>query len=101
MALFRRKPLVVEARQLTADNAKDICDWIHSVLVRGGYPSKRVTYDTYGHVFIETREGTMEADIGDWIVQEPNPTADRFFYPCKPEIFESGYELEQEEVHAR
>lgn len=102
MPYFRRKPLEVEARQLTADNAKDICDWIHSALVRSGhttYEGDSVRYTTTGEVIIYTREGPMEASIGDWIIQEPNPTETRLFYPCKPEIFESGYDLIEEETH--
>lgn len=45
-----------------------------------------------GYIFIETREGTMCAEVGDWIVREPFPTGDRDFYPVKDEIFRQTYE---------
>jgi len=38
---------------------------------------------------IYTLEGTMTADIGDWIIKG----VDGEFYPCKPHIFEQTYEI--------
>lgn len=43
-------------------------------------------------LLIETKEGTMKAFKGDWIIKEPFPTGDRDFYPCKPDIFQKTYE---------
>lgn len=37
---------------------------------------------------IKTLEGTMTAEIGDWIIEGINGE----FYPCKPDIFEKTYE---------
>ena len=37
---------------------------------------------------IETLEGTMLADVGDYIIKGVNGE----FYPCKPDIFEKTYE---------
>jgi hypothetical protein len=37
---------------------------------------------------IETLEGTMHANIGDWIITGVNGEQ----YPCKPDIFEKTYE---------
>ncbi len=48
---------------------------------------------TDGCIEIRTKEGLMRADFGDWIIQEPFPTEDRQFYPCKPEIFEATYSI--------
>ena len=45
-------------------------------------------------LLIETKEGTMKAMMGDWIIKEPFPTGDRDFYPCKNDIFINTYELE-------
>lgn len=39
-------------------------------------------------LFIYTLEGTMRADIGDYIVKG----VDGEFYPCKADIFEKTYE---------
>lgn len=37
---------------------------------------------------IETLEGTMRAEPGDWIIRGVKGE----FYPCKPDIFEATYE---------
>ena len=39
-------------------------------------------------LFIDTLEGRMKADIGDFIIKGVNGE----FYPCKPDIFEKSYE---------
>ena len=50
----------------------------------GGRP---VDFD--GHVIaIDTLEGEMHADPGDWIIRGVQGE----FYPCKPDIFEATYE---------
>jgi len=43
---------------------------------------------------IKTLEGTMCADIGDYIIKGVNGE----FYPCKPDIFEKIYEKVGEEI---
>lgn len=55
---FRKKPVVVEA------------------------------YETSEVMYIETLEGTMKAEIGDWIILG----VDGERYPVKPEIFKKTYE---------
>lgn len=92
---YCKRPVEIEAMQLDADNAKDICDWMHSVIMRkaildGTEPRVHTLSD--GTVLIMTLDGDMTADLGDWVIREPFPTNNRFFYPCKPEIFMSTYE---------
>ena len=48
-------------------------------------------YKTDEEVFIETLEGTMKANVGDYIITGLNGEK----YPCKAEIFEKIYE----EIH--
>jgi hypothetical protein len=60
MAKFRKKPVVIEAVQHL-----------------GNEP-----------LFIETLEGKMRADPGDWIIT--GVKGER--YPCKPDIFAVTYE---------
>lgn len=55
---FRKKPVVVDAYQT---------DW---------------------EMNIETLEGVMHAEPGDWIITGVNGER----YPCKPDIFEKTYE---------
>lgn len=45
-------------------------------------------YQTDREVFIETLEGTMKANKGDWIIEGIKGE----LYPCKPDIFEATYE---------
>ena len=43
--------------------------------------------------FIDTLEGKMEADPGDWIITGVEGEQ----YPCKPDIFQKTYEILQNE----
>lgn len=58
MAKYRKKPVIIEA------------------------------YQTDKEIDIETLEGTMHADVGDYIIT--GVKGER--YPCKPDIFEATYE---------
>lgn len=56
------------------------------------YRKKPVVIDAYQTTVefeIPTLEGTMKASIGDWIITGVKGE----IYPCKPDIFESTYEL--------
>lgn len=63
MAKYRKRPVVVEARGPVTE--------VES---------------------IETLEGTMRADVGDYIITGVQGEQ----YPCKPDIFESTYEPVEE-----
>ena len=89
MANYRKKPVVIEVRELTDDNAKDICDWMHSRQIVDGSPILGVGINPDGTVVIQTLEGDMLADIGDWVIRGVQGE----FYPCKPDIFADTYEL--------
>lgn len=51
-------------------------------------PIKVTAYQTDKVEYIETLEGTMRADVGDWIVTGINGER----YPVKPDIFEKTYQ---------
>ena len=76
---FRKKPVVIQAMQLTED--------INNLLVIKGWCNAKSGAD--GSLKIETLEGVMTAVTGDWIIKGVNGE----FYPCKPDIFEKTYEL--------
>jgi hypothetical protein len=84
---YRKKPVVIEARQLTEETIIDIIGWITE------HQSLEVAInsetDIVNGLFIETLEGTMLASFGDFIIRGVNGE----FYPCKPDIFEKTYEL--------
>jgi len=88
MAKYRKKPVVVEAFQwMGGCNQEDAPEWIikaindDSVCLEDiGLPEVRLC--------IKTLEGTMQASVGDYIIQG----VDGELYPCKPYIFEKTYE---------
>ena len=77
MAKYRKKPVVVEAVQWTGNNWGELTDFMHDAY---GVEGQKIT--------IVTLEGTMTADVGDWIIKGVKGE----FYPCKPDIFEATYE---------
>lgn len=44
--------------------------------------------DEFGALYINTLEGTMMANNGDYIIRGVKGE----YYPCKPDIFEATYE---------
>ncbi len=81
MKQYRKKPIVIEAVQITESTFS------------GPHPNpehiKGLIYDPIKkQVEIETLEGTMIGNLGDWIIKGINEE----FYPCKPDIFEKTYE---------
>lgn len=79
---YRKKPLVIEAKLLTAENMEPLEDWCRGSI-------KGILLPVHKRVLeIQTLEGEMRAQIGDWIIKGVNGE----FYPCKPDIFEKTYE---------
>ena len=86
---FRKKPVVIEAIRLDKISTEKVVEFM------GGEAERNLSYsinNRTGVVNINTAEGMMRADPGDWIIKEPFPTGNRKFYPCKPDIFEMTYE---------
>jgi hypothetical protein len=83
MPRFRKKPVVIEAVQVTTDKEgiAEICRFCPRAAL---YPG--------GQIGIKTLEGNMTASVGDWIIKGVQGE----FYPCKPDIFEATYELVQD-----
>lgn len=83
---FRKKPVVIEAarcRDLVANR-----DW--SALpswIRKSYDEGGIVFAS-DHIAITTLEGTMRADMDDWIIRGVKGE----LYPCKPDIFAATYE---------
>jgi hypothetical protein len=82
---FRKKPVVIEAMQLTEENKDQVFNWISCTRIPTWVDGKPA-------ISIHTSEGNMTAMIGDYVIKEPFATPDRRFYPCKPDIFEKTYE---------
>ena len=92
MAKFRKKPVVIEAYQLTDELVEallkgetEIEDDFHTWINKDGSADDP-------HVSIQTLEGTMIARKGDWIITGMNGER----YPCKMDIFTKTYEPVEE-----
>lgn len=99
---YRKKPVVIEAvqfRELSRTprehgesielNDAEIADFMRlpirvRFLPEEGSPQGRAVIE------IETLEGVMRADVGDWIINGVKGE----FYPCKPDIFAATYDVE-------
>jgi hypothetical protein len=81
MTAYRKKPVVIEARQFTPESGADVWEWADSK------PMKDASGEVIG-LRIYTLEGHMRADFGDYIIRGVQGE----FYPCKPDIFEATYE---------
>ena len=95
-AKYRKKPVVIEAMQLTQTNAAEVKRWVESfyqgrVLMRGG-PGGGSRGAT---LIIKTLEGDHEASVGDQVIRGVQDEA----YPCKPDIFEATYEVTSRHAH--
>lgn len=85
MPRYRKKPVVIEAEQFdgTEECAKRL--GLDSQHVLGENPYEDLLEPKRG---IETLEGFMIAEPGDWIIT--GVKGER--YPCKPDVFEMTYE---------
>jgi hypothetical protein len=100
MAKYRKKPVVIEAVQLTWRNWNEICDFVPKPwFVRGtmldeeGKPLPEGQYRFANNneelgLIIRTLEGELLAKGNDWIIKGVKGE----FYPCKPDIFAQTYE---------
>ena len=89
---YRKKPVVIEAIKWIAgpDQEKDPI-WIIEAIKTGDViihcPGQFEEGEPY--MSIKTLEGTMKADLGDYIIRGIKGE----IYPCKPDIFHKTYEL--------
>lgn len=77
---FRKRPIVIEAVQHRAGH--EFYEFSQDVI------DGRVRYTEEGTMLIQTLEGVMQAEPGDWIIRGIKGE----LYPCKPDIFVKTYE---------
>lgn len=80
---YRKRPVVIRAVQWTGDNFDEICEFVKDqpvTLYKNDFGFTRLV--------IETLEGDMRAEVGDYIIQGVHGE----YYPCKPNIFAETYE---------
>lgn len=77
MAKFRKKPVVIDAYCYDQRHENYRPDWFQDRVTQNVI----ITYED--HALINTLEGTMRAELGDWIILGVK----REVSPCKPDIF--------------
>ncbi len=87
MPKFRKKPVVIEAVRVAPDAAPAL-----RALAEGS-PTTLVPYmhgpgGSLGYVEVQTLEGTMIGQQGDWIIRGVAGE----LYPCQDSIFRATYE---------
>lgn len=98
-AKYRKKPVEIEAMQVTRENVEGVAAWCGGRVVTEVKPGDPT--DVYVALDIPTLEGIMRAETfhssawdgkryagGDYIIRGVQGE----FYPCKPDIFEQTYE---------
>ena len=78
---FKKKPVTIEAMQIDGpETIQPIVEWMNSATT--GWQTDPPT------IWIDTLEGRMTADDGDWIIKGVAGE----FYPCKDNIFIRTYQ---------
>ncbi len=103
MAKYRKKPIVIEAFQMTLERRWDNSEWptwLHqawnrspgenAIWVDPDVPSIRLAegLEAPADLLCGTLEGAHRITWDDWIIQGIKGE----IYPCKPDIFEATYE---------
>jgi hypothetical protein len=85
---FRKKPVVIEAIQWPGTKFETSPpEWFTKAMyIEPGAPGFIMRWGD--EIFIETMEGQMRAQPGDWIIRGIKGE----IYPCKPDIFAATYE---------
>jgi hypothetical protein len=78
---YIKKPIPIEAIQYLTDNYQEVCNFIND------FPHKYIASEKI--IIISTLEGEHLVRHGDYVIKGIYDE----FYPYKPEIFESTYEL--------
>ena len=88
---YRKKPVVVDAIQLTNESVMDCISFAYPEYVAVEHSILDAIRDQK-FMYIETLEGDMKAGFGDYIVKGVQGEV----YPIKADIFEATYEVVNE-----
>ena len=96
MPKYRKKPVVVEAFQMTQRRGSDNFDWpwwLHAAWQLEPEEVGSFLIQTHNprRLAIRTLEGVMSVSWGDYIIRG----VEGELYPCKASIFEATYEIEE------
>ena len=94
---YRKKPVVIEAIQMTSERRRDNRDWPEWLYRAWNMKPSEVGSVFCNHhyglpgdypVYVSTLEGVMSVAVDDYIILGVAGE----LYPCKPDIFEMTYE---------
>lgn len=92
MARYRKKPIVIEAFQLTLDNRESNQhwpSWAHEAWQKAPHElGALVAIPGANRIEVVTLEGPLNVSLDDWIIRGVKGE----LYPCKPDIFAATYE---------
>lgn len=79
---YTSRPVSITARQWdgTIDGGRRVIDWAEGAVIRW-------SNETPQRLVVETLEGRMTANPGDWIIKGTEGE----FYPCKDSVFQRKY----------
>lgn len=80
---YRKRPIVIEAVQVTFSNVYEVANWC------GGSATTITSPQPTADIYIPTLEGQMQGSIGDYVIKG----AHGGFYICRGQIFEDTYEV--------
>lgn len=82
---YMKKQVIIQAMEWTGENVEELEDFTEDQDNEKWFRE----FDEYGeqHLYIFTLEGSMKANIGDYIIKGVKGE----FYPCKPDIFKLTY----------
>lgn len=102
MSHYRKKPIVIEAFQMTKERRADNADWpfwLHEAWQKeihepgSLFPKDFPNSDGTDELCIYTPEGIHFVTFGDWIIRGVKGE----LYPCKPDIFAESYQPVEEQ----
>lgn len=90
---YIKKPVEIEAIQLTKDNIIEVFNFLDETNYKETKSVEELEDFSQmmlkqGYIEIKTLEGMMIANFGDYIIKGIKGE----FYPCKPDIFQATYE---------
>lgn len=89
MSKFKKKPIEIEAIQWSGDEFNEFPEWLREAWSKNIMIDEGSIMRIGNTIHINTLEGTMVAQPGDWIIKGINGE----LYPCKPDIFEKTYDF--------
>lgn len=89
MINYRKKPVIIQAAQWDGSpaGAREIIDWTRGSETPAHMGDMDGAHQT---LYISTLEGEMQVKPYDYVIRGVKGE----HYPCKPDIFESTYDLE-------